>query len=189
MRPSLTITAILLLILLPLTASAQIDHLGKPDTLYAELARVDEQTWTITLSITNDEWIEALSLPFIMDAGKTRIVGDSAVYTGGRVEEFDFKGFRADTSIQCVTMGLMANMSPGQNGLPPGRGRIATVFVSTIEDEPLVDLNVDSTTTQPTNSLMMMAQRVQPGNPPDTIPDERMDELRIVPVLVVGKTE
>lgn len=189
MRPTLAITAILLLALLPLAASAQIDSFGKPDTIFAELARVDQQTWTVTISITNDEWIDALSLPFIMDAGKTRIVGDSAVYTGGRVDEFDFKGFRADTAVQCVTMGLMANMGPGQNGLPPGDGRVVTVFVSTIDDEPLINLNVDSTTTQPTNSLMMMAQRIQPGNPPDTIPDERFDDLRIIPVLVVKKTE
>lgn len=189
MKPTLTVTAVLLLILVPLKASAQTDAFGEPDTVYAELAKIDEQTWTITISVTNDEWLDALSLPFIMDAGDTKIVGDSAVYTGGRVEEFDFKGFRADTAVQCVTMGLMANMSPGQNGLPPGSGRLVTVFVSTLDDEPLTKLSIDSTTTQPTNSLMMMAQRVQPGDPPDTIPDERFDDLQIIPALVITKAE
>lgn len=189
MRPTLTITAALLLVLLPLTGSTQVDHFGKPDTVYAQLAKVDEQTWTITISITNDEWLDALSLPFVMDAGETRIVGDSAVYTGGRVEDFDYKGFRADTAVQCITMGLMANMSPGQNGLPPGSGRVVTVFVSTLEDKPLTGLTVDSTTTEPTNTLMMMAQRVQPGDPPDTIPNERYDDLTIIPALVVQKSE
>jgi hypothetical protein len=189
MKPTLTVTAALLLILVPMTASAQIDAFGQSDTLYAELAQVDEQTWTITISVTNDEWLDALSLPFIMDAGETKIVGDSAVYTGGRVEDFDFKGFRADTAVQCVTMGLMANMSPGQNGLPPGSGRLVTVFVSTIDDEPLPHLSIDSTTTEPTNSLMFVAQKVQPGEPPDTIPDERFDDLRIIPALVIERAE
>ena len=139
----------LLLSMMPVMAAAQIDNFGTTDTLYAELARINESNWSITLSFSNDEWIEALSLPFFIEAGETKIVADSAVYTGGRVESFDYKGFRADSAIQCFTLGLMANMGPLQNGLAPGSGRLATVFISSIEDEPIKSLTIDSTTTPP----------------------------------------
>ncbi|MFH1686749.1 MAG: hypothetical protein ABIE70_04420 [bacterium] len=173
------------LILLPLMAMAQVDEFGSTDTIYADLARIDDHNWTVTINYTNDEWIEALSLPFHLDAGDTRIVGDSAVYTGGCVERFDFKGFRADSAIQCITMGIMANMGPADNGLPPGSGRLVTVFVSSMDETPIEKLTIDSTTTHPTNSLMTMAQRVQLGDPPDTVPDADFEKLAIVPAFVI----
>lgn len=189
MKSTLLIALFIVVLVLPLTAGAQVDLFGQPDTVFAELARVDDQTWTVTISYSNDEWIEALSLPFHISAGDTRIVGDSAIFTGGRVDNFDLKGFRADTAIQCVTMGLMANMGPSQQGLPPGSGRLVTVFISSIDDEPVPELKIDTTTTHPHNSLLMMAQNIQPGDVPDTIPHDRFDDLRIVPTLVVKTTD
>jgi hypothetical protein len=84
---------------------------------------------------------------------------------------------------------MMANMGPSQNGLPPGSGRLATIFVSSKDDTPIETLTMDSTTTHPTNTLMTIAQSIQPGNPPDTIPVDRMDELTIVPALVIKTIE
>ena len=36
-------------------ASAQIDNYGKTDTIYADVEKLNDQTWTITISLTNDE--------------------------------------------------------------------------------------------------------------------------------------
>ena len=178
-----------MLIMFPMLAIAQVDGFGKTDTLYAELARIDSSNWTITFSYTNDEWIEALSLPFIIDAGDTKIVGDSAVYTGGRVADFDYKGYRADSSIQCFTLGMMANFGPSQNGLPPGSGRLATVFVSSLDGSPIEKLTMDSTTTPPTNTLMTIAQAIQPGESQDSVRVYNIDEQTIIPVLVIKTIE
>lgn len=188
MKNKLTLIA-LALFLLPMISMAQTDHFGTTDTMYADLAKIDDHNWTITINYTNDEWVEALSLPFQMDAGETRVVGDSAVYTGSRVEHFDFKGFRADSAIQCVTMGIMANMGPAVNGLPPGNGRLVTIFVSSLDDKPIEKLTIDSTTTHPSNSLMTMAQTVQLSDPPDTIPDSDFEKLTIVPVFIVRQVK
>lgn len=182
---SLIICVLTIALLLPVLSLAQVDEFGKPDTLYADLARIDKTNWKIEISMTNDQFVEALSVPFKLSAGEIRIVGDSAIYTGGRIEDFDFKGFRADTAVQCVTMGMMANLGPSKHTLPPGSGRLVTVFVSSVEGKPIEKLSVDTTTTHPNNSLLVMARRVQPGDPPDTIPLERFSELQIVPVFVV----
>jgi hypothetical protein len=115
--------------------------------------------------------------------------GDSAIFTGGRIEQFDYKGFRADTAIQCVTLGLVANLGPNQKSLPPGKGRIVTIFVSSPDKEPIKNLTVDTTFTRPNNKLMIIVKRIQPGEPPDTIGLDRESEKQIIPVWVVTKSE
>jgi hypothetical protein len=176
---------ILVLLLSPAIVVAQVDSLGKIDTVYADLARINDYTWSITVSLTNDEDIEGLSIPFKMSAGMNLIVADSAVYTGGRVESFTYKGFRPDTAIQCVTLGMIANLGPTKKYLARGRGRLVTVFVSSLEKKPIEKLIVDTTTTQPNNSLMLIANRVQFGETVDTISLQERNKLEIVPAFVV----
>ncbi len=110
-------------------------------------------------------------------------------FTGGRVEKFDYKGFRADTAIQCVTIGLVANLGPNKNSLPPGKGRLMTLFVSTPDKKPIKEMTVDTTSTRPNNSLMVIAKWIQPGDPPDTLGLDRKADKEIVPVWVVRQTE
>ena len=149
----------------------------------------DDYNWKVDISYTNDEWVDALSIPLQLIGGKTRLMGDSAVYTGGRVEKFDYKGFRADTAIQCVTMGLVANLGPNKNSLPPGKGRLVTLFVSSVDKKPITEFTVDTTFTRPNNTLMVIAKRIQPGEPPDTLGLDREADKQIIPVFVVRKPE
>lgn len=183
------ITLIAMVCLLPAVAFGQKDAFGKPDTLIADLSKVDDYNWKIDISFINDEWVEALSIPLRLIGGKTRLRGDSAIFTGGRIEKFDYKGFRADTAIQCVTLGLVANLGPNQKSLPPGKGRLVTIFVSSPDKEPIKDMTVDTTFTRPNNKLLVIAKRIQPGEPPDTIGLDREDEKQIIPVWVVTKTK
>lgn len=162
---TLTIFAALLLMALP--ALAQKDKVGKLDTLYADVAKVNDFIWTITVSYTNDENVVGLSVPLKLNAGLTRIVADSAIYTGGRVDHFALKSFRADTAIQCVTLGMVATLSSNRRTLLPGSGRLVTVFVSSADKQPIGKLTADTTTTNPSNSLMAYADSLQ-GIPPDT---------------------
>lgn len=173
---------ILSLLLLPMFASAQVDEFGKTDTLYAELAKIDDFNWSITVSYTNDQPVVGFAVPFRMTAGSNRIVADSAIYTGGRVENFAFKTSRADTAIQCVTLGMVANLGPTHNFLAPGSGRLVTVFVSSLDQKPIENLTIDTTTTSPNNSLMIIADLIQ-GT--DTLGFEDKEKLKIFPVFIV----
>ena len=80
-----TLTCLTCLVLLPFLAQAQNDPFGVPDTVWADVARIDSHTMTITISYFNDEYVVGLAIPLKMDAGVNKIVADSAVYTGGRI--------------------------------------------------------------------------------------------------------
>ena len=174
-----------LLSLAPMAVFAQSDKYGKPDTIYADVEKVNETTWKVSVSMVNDEYVAGISIPMKLSAGTVRIVGDSAVFRGGRVEHFAFKAFRADTAIQCVTTGLLANMGPTNHTLAPGSGRLYTIFVSSFDKKPIIKLTVDTATTQPNNSLMAIADYIQRNDPPDTLPINRRKEAEIIPAFVV----
>jgi hypothetical protein len=165
-----------ILMLVPGLIQAQEDRYGARDTVYADLTKIDDTNWSITISYFNDENVVGLTVPFKMDAGTNKIVADSAVYTGGRLAEAEwtYLGFRPDTAIQCVTLGMIATLSPAPRKLTPGSGRIATVFVSSLEDKPIESLTIDTTLTRPGNRLMAVLDMVQ-GELPDTT---RVDRTR-----------
>ncbi len=176
---------LLVMFLVPVAALAQTDKYGKADTIYADVEKLNVTTWKVTISMVNDEYIAGISLPLKLSAGAVKIVGDSAIFRGGRVEHFAFKAFRADTAIQCVTTGLLANMGPTGKTLTPGSGRLFTIYVSSIDKKPVEKLKVDTATTQPSNSMMIIADYIQRSVPPDTLPIDRRKEAEIVPVFVV----
>ncbi len=163
-------TCLACLALLPIAAQAQDDPFGVPDTVWADVARIDDFTMSITISLFNDEFVVGLAVPLKFDAGVNKIVADSAVYTGGRVAEAEwaYPGFRPDTAIQCVTLGMIANIGPTDHRLYPGKGRVATIFVSSLEGKKIENFTVDTTTTAPSNQLMAVSHRYQ-GEPPDTV--------------------
>jgi hypothetical protein len=173
------------LAVLPLAAVAQVDKIGKVDTLYAETSKLDADHWTITVSFFNDEAVVGLSVPLRMTAGLNRIVADSAVFTGGRVENFSIKAFRADTAIQCVLLGMLANTAGPKKTLAPGNGRVATIYVSSLEKKPIEKLDVDTTTVNPSNSLLAIADSIQ-GSGADTTRIDRQN-VTIVPAFVFKK--
>jgi hypothetical protein len=179
---------LLVLCALPLMASAQTDKFGKPDTLYAEVGKIDPMHWTITVSYTNDEYVLGLSVPLIMKAGLNHIVADSAVFIGGRVSHFAYNAFRADTAIQCVLLGMISSTGGAKKRLDPGSGRIATIFVSSLDKKPIEKLTVDTTTVHPQNSLLAIADSVQ-GTPPDTTVTSDIQATQIVPAFVIKYTK
>jgi len=190
MKPTLkTVICTVAALLVPMFASAQVDHFGVVDTVYADVAKLDDHNWTITVSYTNDESVVGLSVPLKMTAGLNRVIADSAVYTGGRVEKFSYKGFRADTAIQCVMLGMIANLGPTQIVLPSGNGRLVTVFVSSVENKPINKLVVDTATLHPNNSLLVIADRSQLDPEADTVPVHMSKKLEIIPAFVARQEE
>jgi hypothetical protein len=173
------------LLLLPAASQAGQDRFGKVDTIYADVAVINGTTATVTVSYFNDENVVGLQIPFKMDAGMNKIVADSAIYTGGRIAEakWAYPGFRPDTAIQCVTLGMIANIGPTDNKLTPGIGRIVTVFISSLEDKKIENFTIDTTTVARGVSLMAVADLVQ-GNPPDSV-KMTMIERQIKPAWVI----
>lgn len=142
--------------------SAQDDKFGAVDTVFIEPYKIDALNWGINVSLFNDEEIIALSLPLTFSDGKNRIVADSTIFTGGLVEKFKVKEARSDTAMQCLTIGLINDIGVSVPPLPPGRGRIATVFVSSIDKKEISSLKVDTTTTPPSNTLLLVKQPSDP---------------------------
>jgi len=151
----------LLLLLAVAPAMAQRDDFGAVDTIIAEAYQIDAKTWAVNISLFNDEEILAISLPMKFSAGKTRILADSTIFKGGRVEHFRVKTARADTATQCLTIGLINDIGISVPPVAPGRGRIATVFVSSTDGNPVENLMVDTTTTPPGNILQMVKPKVE----------------------------
>ena len=171
-----TMICLLMVTAMPVLAWSQTDQFGATDTVFADVAKLNDATWTVTISYFNDQNVVGLAVPFKMDAGTNKIVADSAIYTGGRIAaaEWTYPGFRPDTAIQCVTLGMMANIGPTKHKLTPGTGRLVTVYVSSLEGEPIENLTIDSTQTAPGNRLMTVVDRIQ-GTPPDTVTVELAD--------------
>ena len=186
MKRFIPVLGLLIPLLLPVVSSAQVDYFGIPDTIYADIARIDSANWSITVNYTNDENIAGLSVPFKLSAGPVKIVADSTSYVGGRVEHFTYKSFRPDTAIQCVTLGMIANLGPTKNVLSPGKGRLATIFVSSFDGQSIEKLNVDTTTTNPNNSLMVVADRKElEALKADSLPSNLDRRISIYPAFVV----
>ncbi|MCX6826691.1 MAG: hypothetical protein NTV06_05420 [candidate division Zixibacteria bacterium] len=147
---------IALLVLISSNLVAQEDKFGAIDTIYVEPYKIDTQHWGINISMFNDEDIIGICIPLKLKAENNRVVADSTIFTGGRAESFRVKIVRTDTAKQCVTIGLIADLGVSVPPMAPGKGRIATVFVSSLDNNNIISLEVDSITTTPNNSLQLI---------------------------------
>lgn len=176
-----------LALVLPAVAVAQTDPYGKIDTIYAEVDMIEPHIWTISINYTNDEAVVGLTVPLKYKSGLVKLIADSAIYAGGRAAHFTYRGFRVDTAIQCLTLGMLANLGPTTNRLEPGSGRLVTVYLSSIDDVAIDKLVVDTTTTNPSNSLLVMTDAVI-GTPPDTVRPE-FNKRQVVPAFVFRRAK
>ena len=176
------------LLILPMIVSAQTAKFGAPDTVYAEVARVNDNTFSITVSCFNDEDIVGIAVPLKMSADMVKVVADSAIYTGGRVEDWSYLGFRPDTAIQSVTLGMIASAGPQDKFITAGTGKLLTLYVSSPGGEKIDKLLVDTTTTDPGNRLMIIARR-DPNTPHDSLTVEKYNERLMTPAWVIRYVE
>lgn len=159
---------------------AQVDNAGALDTMYLEPYQIDAKNWAVNVSLFNDEEILAISLPVTFSAGKTKIVADSTIFTGGRADHFRLKTARADTASQCLTIGLIWDLGVSVPPMSPGNGRIATIFISALDGSDITEpLKIDTTTTSPSNSLQMVMPSTKDGGQAE----------EIIPALVIKPAE
>jgi len=147
---------VVFLLLFSAVSWAQDDKYGKVDTIFAEPYMIDAKSWAINVSLFNDEEILALSIPLTFSDSKNRLVADSTIFTGGVAEAFRVKHTRVDTATQCVTIGLINDVGVSVPPIPPGKGRVATIFISSLDNEPIKSLVIDTITTPPGNNLQLV---------------------------------
>lgn len=157
-----------------------------PDTVYAEINRIDKSNWSVTITVFNDAPLAGLQIPIRYKGGNVQMVADSAVFAGSRVSDWDMSQFRCDTAIQAFRILLVANMGPTQKKLIPGSGRITTVFISSLEDEPVENLTIDTTTINDLNLLFVADMNQTKNGKPMTV-DPARREIR--PAWVVRKRD
>ena len=179
------------LIILGATTQAQVaDTLfGKNDTLYVDMTEIKSGQWSLGISYSNKNAITAISVPLKYNAGLAKLIADSAVYAGGRVETWAFKGFRCDTAIQVITLGMIANLGPSsKNVLNAGSGRLVTVFLHAADSLKPGPLVVDTCTSYPNNTLQTVGDfsnlNLKEG---EKITAEMVTKLTIAPAFMVRK--
>jgi len=150
------ILAVIMLLVFSAGLMAQDDKYGKIDTVFAEPYQIDAKNWAVNVSMFNDEEIIAISIPLTFKAGKTAIVADSTIFKGGVAESFRVKHARIDTATQCVTIGLIADVGVSVPPIPPGKGRVATIFLSALDKSDFKLTMVDTVTTPPGNNLQLV---------------------------------
>ncbi len=170
-KPAIFIIGFLLL--LSSALMAQMDTHGKIDTIYIEPYQIDATNWGINVELFNDEEIVGISVPLHFTSETKKLVADSTIFKGGRTEHFRIKLARPDTAIQCITIGLIADVGLSVPPVQPGKGRIATIFISSLDKKEIPNLKVDTTTTAPGNTLQMIMPPVH----------------EIIPALVIKKGE
>jgi hypothetical protein len=77
---------------------------------------------------------------------------------------------------------MLANIGATTNRLEPGSGRLVTIYLSSIDDLAINKLVVDTTTTNPSNSLLVMTDALI-GTPPDTVRPE-FNSRQVIPAFV-----
>lgn len=140
------------------------DPIGERDTLFLEINRLGDRNWSVNVSYFSDIKLFGLSIPLRFTSGLEKVFIDSTIYTGGKAEHFEYKIARADSAIQCLTMGLIAAFNPYAKPLEAGTGRLATVFLHAEGEGASPPLKVDTTTTAPSNSLMFIKNSLPPEN-------------------------
>jgi hypothetical protein len=134
-----SVIAILLCILVPIAVSAA--DMGKRDILkFGEAEWISENEITVPVSITNQENLMALDIPFEWPDGVT-LTDVSFVNT--RVEDFDVKIANIDEANRRLLVGLIAMVYGPKETLPPGDGVIAQMTF-TVDDPTLDEFEISS---------------------------------------------
>lgn len=191
MNARILLTAFCLLLAGATMSSAQaVDpEFGKHDTIYVDIATIGPGHWSLTVNYANKAPMNGFSLPLKYNAGLAKLIADSAVFAGGRVESWAFKGFRCDTAIQVLTLGGIANLSrTTHNVLNAGSGRIATIFIHASDTAKMKPLAVDTCTSSPNNTIQAIGDfsnlNLKEG---EQITADMMNYLGVIPAFVVRK--
>jgi hypothetical protein len=143
-------------------ASAQMDPLGKPDTCRIITFQDEKKNQVMaSVSIFNDEELSGMTLPFRYGNGDTPIRCDSINFGNTRVEYFQMKIQRIDTTQQAILLGLLPDLFGKNPPLEKGDGEVARIYFTLPKDAKFQDFFLDTTFIRPSNRLKFVGPNVQ----------------------------
>lgn len=136
--------------------SAQSDPIGQVDTVTLYIENLSENKWKLTAHVFNDEELAALEIPLKFTAGIAKLFVDSVSFTGSRIDFFEMKNSRVDTTSQTMKFGGIAYISPNKPPLAAGNGEVGTVYFSVRDKRKPGPFAVDTTTFPPNSTLLLV---------------------------------
>ncbi|MCK4428001.1 MAG: hypothetical protein KAW16_05925 [candidate division Zixibacteria bacterium] len=114
-----------------------------------------------SVSISNNEELAAITLPFSYGNGDTPIRCDSIKFDKTRVEYFELKFPRIDTVKQTILLGLLPDLSGRKPPLKKGDGEVARIYFTLKKGAKFQDFFLDTTLIRPFNRLKFVTPEVK----------------------------
>ncbi len=127
----------------------------------------DEETNQVmaSVSVSNNEELAALTLPFSYGNGDTPITCDSIRFSNTRVEYFELKTQRIDTVEQTILIGLLPDFVGNNPPLKKGDGEVARLYFTLQKGAKFQDYFLDTTVIRPFNRLKFVTSEVKSLHP------------------------
>ncbi len=143
-------------------ASAPKDRPSRPDSCSIVAIQDEEKSQVMaSVSVSNNEELAAMTLPFRYGDGTTPIACDSIRFHNTRVEYFEMKAQRIDTADQTVLMGLLPDFVGKKPPLEKGNGEVARIYFTLQKGAKFQDFYLDTTTVRPFNTLKFVTPEVK----------------------------
>lgn len=147
-------------------ASVQKGRLTKPNTCRIVTFQDEKKNQVMaSVSVSNDEELTAMTLPFRYGNGETPIICDSIKFDNTRVEYFDMKIENIDTVEQTILIGLLPDLAGKKPPLKNGDGEVARIYFTLKEGAKFQDFFLDTTFIKPFNRLKFVTPEVKGIHP------------------------
>jgi hypothetical protein len=113
-----------------------------------------------SVSVSNDQGLAGLTLPFRYGDGNSPITCDSVSFSDTRVEYFELKTQRIDTVEQVILLGLIPDFVGKKPPLERGYGEVARIYFTMKRGPRFQDYLLDTTTIRPYNKLKFVGPEV-----------------------------
>jgi hypothetical protein len=113
-----------------------------------------------SVSVSNDQGLAGLTLPFRYGDGDSPIVCDSISFSDTRVEYFELKTQRIDTVEQVILLGLIPDFVGKKPPLERGYGEVARIYFTIKRGPRFQSYLLDTTTVRPYNRLKFVGPEV-----------------------------
>ncbi len=113
-----------------------------------------------SVSVSNDEELAGLTLPFRYGDGNSPIRCDSISFSDTRVEYFELKTQRIDSVEQVILMGLIPDFVGKKPPLERGYGEVARIYFTLKRGPKFPNYYLDTTTVKPFNRLKFVMSGV-----------------------------
>jgi hypothetical protein len=113
-----------------------------------------------SVSVSNDQELAGLTLPFRYGDGNSPIRCDSISFSDTRVEYFELKTQRIDSVEQVILLGLIPDFVGKKPSLERGYGEVARVYFTLKRGPRFPNYYLDTTTVKPFNRLKFVTSGV-----------------------------